>query len=498
MSLRVFRVWADRTVERQEAGDVRVSKSFRRDVVMRLASAVALALIALPGGIAQADPSSWGEVPICGDQADGDLITNCTAEWSPLVDVQTFQVPGGGAQKLVFDFVFRGGIYDNELAVFSVDASDGRIGDVAPGQAGYQKAAINRATVVFPSGSTAFSPDATVNLQGGSYVAFVLVVNGTLASLQEGAAQAVWSLDAMNVGGRDNFLGFRNVSGTLTQFSFEDIPDGGDNDFDDVVFTVSPALGGGQIHGGEKNGVFYAYGEHPPGEACTTGFPVQRYRIDFMLTAGHCRTVDKLGIIFGTVRILNGWERTDPVWAKAIACDEPKKTLNPRCLAPKHPENTTYHDVMAWRPDTESISNLIRTGQGLLPMLGAAAWQKGQVAYWYGQKTLEITGRGEVCGHIRGFLNKYKLTIMDGLLGTEGDSGGPVYEYVRDANGRPIGVRVLGIQISHAPLKKTKDFPSGDYVQFNAVEQIENQLEVKVPEAPGAPAGTLDTACPGT
>jgi hypothetical protein len=207
----------------------------------------------LPGTVESDPVMAPGEsvVPVCGD-ADGSeqpFVPNCPT-LAPLPDVRTFRVPGTGPVQVRFDFVFREAVLGSELCLFPVDDERGAIGSLTPGDAGYLAAALARAAVVFPHGSTAASPDATLSLGGGTYVAFFLVQSGNLASLLQvnpgndvtKLPLAFFSFESLNPDGVDHFVGFADDGGQFSQFSFEDLTGGGDRDYDDVVYNVFPAF----------------------------------------------------------------------------------------------------------------------------------------------------------------------------------------------------------------------------------------------------------------
>jgi len=191
-------------------------------------------------------------VPVCGDQDGSELpfVLGC-ADYVRSVDVQTFQVPGTGPVDVRFDFIFREAAFNNELVVFRVDDPSGAIDDVMPGDAGYMDLVLARSTTIFASGSDAFSEDVTLRFNGGEILAFFIVMNSSLDALRttnpgtqlELSPIAVFSLDRLNPDAVDHFVGFNNTVTSITQFAFEDILGGGDLDYDDVVFTVTPALG---------------------------------------------------------------------------------------------------------------------------------------------------------------------------------------------------------------------------------------------------------------
>jgi hypothetical protein len=209
-------------------------------------------LIALPTGSVRADPPlPLPRMPICGDQdgSETPLTFRCPS-LAVTADVQTYRVHGNGEVNVSFDFVFREATYNNELGFFPVDDPTGRIGDLNPGESGYLSTALDRAQIIFPSGSTAATPDVTTKLAAGTVVVFFIIQNNALANFKAANPNneisklplAFFSLDPLNPDARDHFVGFVGLDGKITQFGFEDITNGGDNDYDDIVYNVNPPL----------------------------------------------------------------------------------------------------------------------------------------------------------------------------------------------------------------------------------------------------------------
>jgi len=189
-------------------------------------------------------------MPICGDQ-DGSvtLVLNCT-RLSITPDVQLYRVPGSGPVAVLFNFVFRQATYNNELALYPVDNSAGAIGALNPGDPGYLAAAWQRAQVIFASGSDANTPDTTLQFNGGDLLVYFIVQNSTLSTLMTNNPNnqlgtyplAFFSLDRLNPDAVDHLVGFGNATDGYSQFSFEDFTSGGDRDYDDIVFDITPPL----------------------------------------------------------------------------------------------------------------------------------------------------------------------------------------------------------------------------------------------------------------
>lgn len=203
-------------------------------------------------------PLPLPRLPICGDQdgSETPLITNCP-DLAVVADVQTFEVPGSDDQILNFDFVFREAGYNNELGYFIVDDTSGIIDGKKPDEDGYLQLALQRAHMIFPSGSYANTPDQSLSVVGGTTLVFFIVQNNTLMNLAQFNPKnelnktplAFFSIDSLNPDGKDHFIGYISTEGTdpITQFGFEDLTGGGDSDYDDVVFNIHSVLQPGQI-----------------------------------------------------------------------------------------------------------------------------------------------------------------------------------------------------------------------------------------------------------
>jgi uncharacterized repeat protein (TIGR01451 family) len=189
------------------------------------------------------------DLPICGDQGDGTPppTFRCN-EFEPARGTQAFQVPGTGTKTITADVVFQAGAFQNELAVLRVDDANGSIGALAPGSDGYLAAALDRAQTVFPRPAGAGTPDVGITVNGGDRLVFMLISQGSLASLKtqnptndptKGPTFAFFSLDGLNPDGLIHTVTYRHKTEGSVEFGFEDVLGGGDNDFDDIVFRVS-------------------------------------------------------------------------------------------------------------------------------------------------------------------------------------------------------------------------------------------------------------------
>lgn len=206
-------------------------------------------LLSIPSSDVSADPPlPLPTMPICGDVDDpaDPPVFNCPG-MVPLVDIQAFQVPGDGPVELTFDFVYEEAEFKNELGFYKADDPSGTVAGLSPGSPGYLTAALTGATIVFPSGSNASTPDITLPFNGGDILVFFIIQDDTLENFLARNPNnrlsrlpvAFFSLDSLNPDELDHFVGYENWAEGFTQFGFEDLTYGGDFDYDDVVYNIN-------------------------------------------------------------------------------------------------------------------------------------------------------------------------------------------------------------------------------------------------------------------
>jgi hypothetical protein len=132
----------------------------------------------------------------------------------------------------------------NEISLFTVDDDNGTIGGIAPGQTGYQNAAIKRSQVIFAALSD--SPvdlqldgqiDRYINVETSGRIGFLMVVGSSIDEINQGTkADVLFSSPNANTG--SNYTRIAN-KGTVQQLSWEDSKTGGDGDFNDLGLEVS-------------------------------------------------------------------------------------------------------------------------------------------------------------------------------------------------------------------------------------------------------------------
>ncbi|WP_204102871.1 MULTISPECIES: DUF4347 domain-containing protein [Spirulina sp. CCY15215] len=137
--------------------------------------------------------------------------------------------------------IFREARFSNVVGLYKIDDTNGTVGGIAPGQSGYAKAAIeNRVRGVNLSVSNQQQSSANAALNGGSLYAPFIIVDATpeqflLENSQNSSngVQAYFLFGAANSDRFDHILLLGNNT-----FGFEDLPNGGDRDYNDLIFSV--------------------------------------------------------------------------------------------------------------------------------------------------------------------------------------------------------------------------------------------------------------------
>ncbi|MCC5639339.1 phytase [Nostoc sp. CHAB 5844] len=101
-----------------------------------------------------------------------------------------FTIKGSGAKtRLQVDLTRRGSNRTNEIGVFTVDDAAGRINGIAPGEAGYTEAALERARTIFSAvnrGLNTSEVSRLVEFDSGDRLRFYVVKNGTTDGVRVG------------------------------------------------------------------------------------------------------------------------------------------------------------------------------------------------------------------------------------------------------------------------------------------------------------------------
>jgi len=240
------------------------------------------------------------------------------------------------------------------------------------------------------------------------------------------------------------------------------------------------------------DGGTFVHVHHKPGEGttiCTSGFSISTAETKYMLLAKHCfdggnpqntnqYIPGAMPVTITTIDSPRG-QNDKHSFATELSC----LAGTIACLLPMD-NAAPSGDMVAFRPDTATPTDMVRTRAGLLPVLGETtlgALPSGQVICHYGAGSAAEFGSAEQCGTSLGTsagLGQIKAK------GFEGDSGGPVYVYSRDAAGNINGVYALGITIAAGQVCGVFGLNCHPVTQFIPIRSIEADLGARLIEAP--------------
>ena len=139
--------------------------------------------------------------------------------------------------------VHREAAFDNLIGFYEVVDSNGGIdinsdgvADINPGDAGYKEAALTNRITSLDLLKTDDSKTTTVNgtMMGGSILASFMVVDGTVEQALDDSVQTYFSY----IGANNDRVDHIRLLGDNT-FGYEDMVNGGDNDFNDMIARVN-------------------------------------------------------------------------------------------------------------------------------------------------------------------------------------------------------------------------------------------------------------------
>ena len=160
--------------------------------------------------------------------------TPITTEKNGETEVELIDLQGLTGKVKVNYIISREAKFDNEVYFYKVDDITGSVGGVGVGDAGYlQNALDNIISPVFSTNNNNVE-FGTVELEAGSFIAPLIIADNTLEVAKEGNASVYFAFPGV-VGGD----GFDHITklGNRT-FGFEDLPNGGDQDFNDITITI--------------------------------------------------------------------------------------------------------------------------------------------------------------------------------------------------------------------------------------------------------------------
>jgi cyclophilin family peptidyl-prolyl cis-trans isomerase len=159
-----------------------------------------------------------------------------------------FVVPGtpGSSQQVTVTLTSEETFFRSEVGFYLVDDLRGNLGSLAPGDSGYAQAAMNARQILLASGQTT-GATTTINVLGGQMLALYLIQNDTSANLvannprnaTTGGRVAFFSVAAANPDGIAHAQSVGDISSGYASYSWEDLLNGGDKDYNDMVVTLS-------------------------------------------------------------------------------------------------------------------------------------------------------------------------------------------------------------------------------------------------------------------
>ena len=147
-----------------------------------------------------------------------------------IIDLRSF----GNGEITAEYTISREADFDNQVYFYAVNDIDGNIDSLAPGADGYLQAALENIVQqqAFET-SDDNTESGTIQMEAGSIIAPMIIVDGTLEEAQSGEATVYLPYSGSN--GDDSFDRIKMLNSNT--FGFEDLPNGGDQDFNDIVIT---------------------------------------------------------------------------------------------------------------------------------------------------------------------------------------------------------------------------------------------------------------------
>lgn len=139
------------------------------------------------------NPTNQAIVSSTQGTAQGTIIDDDKKSLECTTDADVFTIRGEGEKaRLKVNLTGYSSKYVNELGVFVVDDTQGKINGIAPGAAGYAEAALARAKVIFsaianrPNGFNINNIKSLLEFSSGENIRFYLVKNGTIDGVKNG------------------------------------------------------------------------------------------------------------------------------------------------------------------------------------------------------------------------------------------------------------------------------------------------------------------------
>jgi len=160
-------------------------------------------------------------------------------------EMEVIDLTGNAGQTVIANFeITRDAAYDNNVYFYKVDGDDGNIGSLTPDDNGYLETALNN--VVNPDFGLSATQEGigrvrSFSLTGGDILGIAIVADGTLEQAisnidsVEGVYLSYMGAGASTDNGTFDHIRFNSTTST---FEFEDLANGGDQDFDDLKIKI--------------------------------------------------------------------------------------------------------------------------------------------------------------------------------------------------------------------------------------------------------------------
>ncbi|MEM7556688.1 MAG: DUF4114 domain-containing protein [Cyanobacteria bacterium P01_A01_bin.84] len=122
--------------------------------------------------------------------------------------------------------------FDNEVYFYTVDNVTGTVDGNTVGSEGYVQAALSNIVSPIFSAEDGNIETGSFTMEAGDVIGTMIIADGTLSDAQSGNATVYFSFGTAT----DGFDHIRKSGDNV--FEFEDLPGGGDLDFNDIVITL--------------------------------------------------------------------------------------------------------------------------------------------------------------------------------------------------------------------------------------------------------------------
>ncbi|MGB6297179.1 MAG: choice-of-anchor I family protein [Rivularia sp. (in: cyanobacteria)] len=163
---------------------------------------------------------------------NGIFTTDIDGTTVELIDLRGFD----NQATVTVDFtISREADFNNEVYFYAVDDITGTVDGIAVGEAGYMETALSNLVSQVFSTSDDNTESGSIEFDAGSIVVPLIIADGTLTEALNGEAEVYFSYIGANSNG-DNFDHIKLLNSDT--FGFEDLPNGGDKDFNDIVIKI--------------------------------------------------------------------------------------------------------------------------------------------------------------------------------------------------------------------------------------------------------------------